>query len=355
MMTEQLLYFVYGGRSSYIQEAKFSILTALGQLARPSRIAIRVMTDRPQDFDGWPVITTGVSSSQLSIWAGAHGYTHRKKACAIATGLELAEKTIFVDSDTFYTADPEPLFDCVGDGSYVMDSFEWKWGATAEFKEFIRLRAALVANGTMPSDETRMFNSGICGLSREDGPLMERSISLIDEWHDFCAEIPIVEQVALSVSLHGKTVHEANRRIHHYFSSKRYFHAMLALFFARHGEGYRPELVELSGEVPRCKPSPSAWWRMWTKCKLSGLNKAQRKTARSILYGCLLPGDDYSQACRSAWWKGALQDMEGSDFEKAFAMGVWPRELAKPPRSTDERAALDYFSHQLAASGRVLP
>lgn len=352
-MTKQLLYFVYGGGSSYIQEAKFSILTALDRLPERDWAMIRVMTDRPQDFAGWPVTTTELSAAQLSVWAGEHGYTHRKKACAIAAGLELADKTIFIDSDTFFTADPSHLFDRVGDGHYLVDSFEWTWEATAGFKEFVRLRAALVEKGAMPSDDTKMYNSGVCGLTRNDGPLLERSISLIDEWHAFCDEVPIVEQVALSVALHGRTVHEANRSVRHYFSSKRYFHAMLALFFARYGENYRPELVALSREVPRCKPYPSAPWRLWAKWKLRRVGRPNRKPARSILYGCLLRGDVYSQACRSAWWDGAIQDMKGGDLEEAFASGAWPEGLARPPDAASEQAALDYFNQRLTALSRA--
>ncbi|TLX64510.1 hypothetical protein DN820_05570 [Stutzerimonas nosocomialis] len=351
-MTKQLLYFLYGGHPTYIREAKFSILTALEYLD-DNAIVIRVMTDRPEDFDGWPVVTEALSAEQLSSWAGEHGYTHRKKACAMAAGLALADKTLFVDSDTFFKSDPRPLFDQIGNGNYLMDSLEWEWRATAGFKEFIGLRAALSDQGTMPPDDMRMYNSGVCGLTRDDGFLFQQSIGLIDQWHPFCAEIPIVEQVALSFALHGKAVHEANRCIHHYFGSKRYFHAMLALFFSRHGEAYRPSLVPLSREVPRSKPCPKPWWRLWAKWRLKAFSKAVKKQGRSIFYGCLLPEDAYSQACRTAWWDGALQDMNGGSFEQSFRSGVWPGDLPRPPSRADEQAALEYFHQRLASADQV--
>lgn len=53
--SHQLLYLIYGNQDVYRREAKFSILTALSQLKPGESLCIRVMTDRPQDYIGWPV------------------------------------------------------------------------------------------------------------------------------------------------------------------------------------------------------------------------------------------------------------------------------------------------------------
>lgn len=89
---EQLLYLVYGGQDVYRREAKFSILSALAKCKTPGELVIRVFTDNPDDFLGWPVDTVPLSAELLQEWQGVDGYYHRRKACAIAAGLELAEK-----------------------------------------------------------------------------------------------------------------------------------------------------------------------------------------------------------------------------------------------------------------------
>lgn len=42
----------------------------------------------------------------MTAWQGTHGYHHRRKACAIAYGLTLAHKTLFVDTDTLFLDNP---------------------------------------------------------------------------------------------------------------------------------------------------------------------------------------------------------------------------------------------------------
>lgn len=102
-----------------------SILTALAH-GNPSTLpSIRILTDRPEDYLGWPVETLALSPQLLSEWQGNNGYIHRRKACAIASGLKLAEKTLFVDTDTLFFADPDLLFKQIEPGQYLMDRLEY--------------------------------------------------------------------------------------------------------------------------------------------------------------------------------------------------------------------------------------
>ncbi|UIN52884.1 hypothetical protein [Pseudomonas kribbensis] len=117
----QLLYLIYGNQDVYRREAKFSILTALSQAKNGKRPAIRILTDRPQDYEGWPVDTVLLDEATLTRWQGHNGYHHRRKACAIAAGMQLAEKTLFVDTDTLFTSPPSSLFQYIDANQSVMD------------------------------------------------------------------------------------------------------------------------------------------------------------------------------------------------------------------------------------------
>ena len=109
--SRQLLYLNYGGKKSYLREAKFSILSALYHRKLNEDFAIRVLTDAPEDFRNWPVDIISLDSATLLDWKGVHGYVHRSKACAIEHGCLLAEKTLFIDSDTIFKRSALPLFE----------------------------------------------------------------------------------------------------------------------------------------------------------------------------------------------------------------------------------------------------
>ena len=72
--SHQLLYLIYGRQDVYRREAKFSILTALSQLKPGESLCIRVMTDRPQDYIGWPVETIALDEQTLAQWQGENDY-----------------------------------------------------------------------------------------------------------------------------------------------------------------------------------------------------------------------------------------------------------------------------------------
>ena len=99
----QLLYLLYGDKTAYRLEAKFSILSALRHRKNPADFTITLMTDQHEAFEGWPVTVLPLSAETLDAWQGANGYSHRRKACAIQAGVMLAGKTIFIDTDTVFS------------------------------------------------------------------------------------------------------------------------------------------------------------------------------------------------------------------------------------------------------------
>ena len=349
-MAKQILYLVYGDNEAYRHEAKFSILTLLDCLGPRTDIDILVMTDRAQDYVGWPVEAVQLSPATMEQWLGTYNYNHRRKPCAISAALRRNKDTLFVDTDTYFVKSPESLFRQISQGIYLIDQFEWCWGRTASFPTFKGLRADLVARGQIPPDTLRLYNSGVCGLQPSDLELIEKSTELIDQWAAHCHGNHVIEQVALSFMLHGKQVEETKNYIYHYFPKKKYLRAMLKAFFQLHGEDFRKELPALTREVPKGRFYPPLWQRAWVKWHIRHLDGPSRGFARLLLYGCLSDEPPYMESCQHIWWdrllKGGCPDPR---FREAILNDRWPVQIPYPKAKADQtKIALAYLKPRLA-------
>lgn len=353
---QQLLYLVYGNNDVYRREVKFSILTALSQLKSDEPLCIRIMTDRPEDYAGWPVDTVPLCEMTLQQWQGENGYHHRRKACAMAYGLTLAQKTLFADTDTLFLACPNLLLKKIRPQHYLMDSFEYHWRDVSTRQTYLRLGDCLRAHGVKPDSDFKLYNSGLCGLTDSDPPLLEASIGFIDKWTESSFDIHTIEQIALSFAMRDKTVQETKKHVYHYFGEKRFFHAMQAHFFNQHGEDYRGELLALCQEMPRRRPLPQRWQRLQIKWRLRKLKGGFKKIGRDLLYGSELSDSPYHSACRHEWWENASREIgrwdrqQQRDLLKLLSQdnGAWPEALPKPSKPEDQQAILAYLRSNLA-------
>ncbi|MCF4997677.1 hypothetical protein GIW70_08050 [Pseudomonas syringae] len=349
----QLLYLIYGNQDVYRREAKFSILTALSQAKTGERPVIRILTDRPQDYAGWPVETVLLDDATLIRWQGVHGYHHRRKACAIAAGLQLAEKTLFVDTDTLFTSDPDTLFKHISPGQSVMDRFEYQWSDVYQRPEYLKLGRDLSVHGVTPTNGFKLYNSGLCGVTDKDSALFDESIRLIDECTVDGFDIHTIEQIALSFAMRERRVFEARKHVYHFFAEKRFFHAMQAYFFSRHGETFSQRLVDLCHDVPRVKPFPSAWQRLKIKWKLRNQSGVMRKVGRDLLYGSAAPEDPYYSVCRHEWWECASREIlrwDESRQKKLLDQSRWPKQLPRPGKPEDEKIIMNYLKKRVNAA-----
>lgn len=310
MLSNHLLYLLYGEKEAYRHEAKFSVLSALRHRKDPESFSITVMTDRPQAFDGWPVTVIALDAETLGSWVGSGGYNHRQKACAIKAGVQLAEKTIFIDTDTVFLKDPAELFHRVSDDQFLMDEFEWTWGEGSKRPEYHAFARELADKNESPAPALKLYNSGICGMTRANSGLMDDAIGLIDEWVHHGRRLFTIEQIAVSFLLDGKKVVEASDCIHHYFSVKPFYHAMNKVFFDKYGEDYRDELPGLSHSVPARLPKNTLADRLRLKWKLKGKAANSRKVAKFYLLGKKGSHCVYLNACRELWWEKAIREIK---------------------------------------------
>ena len=308
MNSHQLLYLLYGNNAVYRQEAKFSILSALRQQRVPASFTITVMTDQPHAFEGWPVTVIALDAETLAHWQGVHGYTHRRKACAIAEGVKLADKTIFVDTDTVFFKDPAQLFSRVTEQQYLMDQFEWTWAEAKHRPDYVAFAHDLTTKGTAPDDCMKLYNSGICGIVRSNGGIMDGVIERIDAWKDHYCKLHTIEQIAVSFAMGQSRVVTAHDCINHYYAKKRYYHAMNRGFFDKHGEQYHPALPRLSARVPVFFPEPSLLAKIKALPRLLRVEKPFKAAAKLIIQGLTLPlAPDLRPHCQRALWHRSIE------------------------------------------------
>ena len=325
LATNQLLYLLYGDKAVYRHEAKFSILSALRHRKVSADFTITLMTDQPEAFDGWPITVLPLDAMTLDAWQGAGGYYHRRKACAIQAGVALAGKTIFTDTDTVFFKDPAQLFKRVTDDQFLMDEFEWYWDEASRRSEFSALVTHLKAENKVPVPALRLFNSGICGMTKANGDLLEGAISLIDQWTHHGATLLTIEQIAMSFMLAGRKVVEANDCINHYFSVKRYHHAMYQAFFEEQGERYRDDLPRATFAVPDRLPNNSLRNRLQLRWRFRGQCSTSRKVAKFYLLGKQADRSSYLDTCKYLWWAVAVDELSslepaGKSFTKLAAL-----------------------------------
>lgn len=307
--SNQLLYLLYGDKAVYRREAKFSILTALRYRKDPADFTITLMTDQPEAFDGWPITVLPLSADTLDAWQGVDGYSHRRKACAIQAGVGIAGKTIFVDTDTVFFKDPARLFKRVTDDQFLMDEFELSWAQASRRSWYSPLVTQIDAENKTPTAALKLFNSGVCGMTKANDYVIEGAISLIDQWAHHGATVLTIEQIAISFMLHGRKVVEANDCINHYYSVKRYHHAMYRVFFDKQGEGYRDDLPGATFTVPDRLPNNSLRKRLQLKWTFRGQCAASRKIAKFYLLGKQAKNSPYLEACKFLWWAVAVEEL----------------------------------------------
>ncbi|MET3051494.1 MULTISPECIES: hypothetical protein [Pseudomonas] len=331
MRSNQLLYLLYGDKASYRHEAKFSILSALRHRRDAHSFTVTVMTDQPAEFAGWPVDVVPLDAQTLAAWVGAGGYHHRRKACAIQAGAQLAETTIFIDTDTVFVKDPAALFGRVSEDRFLMDEFEMLWAEASQRNEYEAFALELAQYNQLPVPGLRLFNSGVCGLTRSNAHLFADVIALIDRWAHHGQMLFTLEQVVVSMVLRDKKVVEANDCVHHYYAVKRFYHAMLEVFFERHGEVFRDELLGLSDQVPNRLPRNSLADRLRMKWVLRGCGAASRKVAKFYFLGKNTKHCAYLGACRSLWWEKALEELKVLEAEPRYLNALrsfWRRDHA---------------------------
>lgn len=255
-MRNHILYLAHSNLG-YINECRFSLLKFLSiyNLKPPVHTAMVIYTDKPQLFEMFipffPSFTIEqILPEQIKEWQGSINYIHRAKPMVIKSFFKHFEGAVlFMDTDTYITAPIDAIWEKIEGGQVVMHQSEGVIDSSknAEFKKwdlFLKNNSIQFGGQTFQyNPDFQVWNSGVLGISKNELPVIDDVIQLIDAIH---AKFPkhITEQVACSYLLQQKaTIYPANSNVVHYWDLKE-FRKFLNVFFKKNEEESIPNLVK---------------------------------------------------------------------------------------------------------------
>ena len=221
---EHLIYLACGHRDVHVQ-ALYAAYSALAWRGAPE-LKGHVYTDAPDFF--LPLAgrlqVHGLTAGKVRAWRGPGNYPFRIKIAALAeAALEHAEEPVlFADSDTFFVADFDALFDRIGPGNAVLHRKEYAVLAhsTGQLRRFRRRMSRFHFRGSAIDLNADMWNSGAIGLHPSQFHLLHTVLAFIDAISPHYKK-QLVEQYAVAYFLQKNAqVHACDDLLFHYWAQK---------------------------------------------------------------------------------------------------------------------------------------
>lgn len=328
---QQLIYLVYGDNSIFHDEARFSITSALfcQRQEASENFDIRVYTDQVNNYADLPVITHILSAQQLGEMYGHHNYNHRSKLCVLQLAAPWSEKTVFIDSDTFFLRSPQHLFDAVNEQQTVTD--EIKHAPLSQIAGFTSSEVARIfKQRNINTKRVAEINSGIFGFHYNNAPAIQSALDLLDEVYIASNKRFTSEQFVLGIAIGQRSTIVADAAVlKHYWSRKNIYRAKGQHFLMTHtkdllGNVAMADFSNISAKLSR----PPRITRLKTKA-LAALSPHCKQFFTELLYGSYDYKNIYDACCKHAWWLKARDNY-----------------FKKNP-STDHRQLIDIFTKPL--------
>jgi len=264
-----LFYFLYGSRSEYELEATFSILSALRLgSAGEEKVKIVVLTDRASFMDGFPIERLALTREAMAEWTQRGIYEHRAKICAFLSVLQqYGAPVTFVDTDTYFMADPAKLFERISPGHSLMHSSDgYPLDGSPLWLPVIPHLDTLQREGIQMDRGTEMLNSGVIGVDPRDAVLVERALPILDRLREI-APIFNMEQFAVTLGLcTGSQINRCSDLVNHYWGVRRRFIRLRIQRFLEANRFATPdEIIAGSGTVDLDFPPQSIGDRILTR------------------------------------------------------------------------------------------
>lgn len=234
-MRKILLYIVYGKNKDYYDGAKFSILTFLNWVAQDDPIEIVVLTEKPDEFESYPVQVFPISSKIKGDWSLNDRYHFRIKNRGMAyimdqMLLKSDDKILFLDTDTYFNKSPLKIFELIQPNQavfYLNEGLIFNRKRFRVYVENLEDRVIKIDNETYElSKESSMWGSLMVGIMPNMRPSLEWADKLMQE---FIEIVPAhtIEPFSLSESLLRKyNMTEGKNYVSLYSTSRKKQHAM---------------------------------------------------------------------------------------------------------------------------------
>lgn len=301
----QLLYLVYGPDPAYHAEARFSILSALYRAGSSRDFTIVVYTDAPSHYNGLPVEVWALSEATLQQWYGPQRYHHRSKLCLLQQAVPQADKTVFIDTDTFFLHDPALLFAAVNDQTCLADKlYRGRLPVETATDDAV---AALLAQYRINPDNIPVINSGLFGITRSNRGVLDVALALNDASYPASGRSLTTEQLVLGIAASTQTrLVEDDHIIKHYWSRKQLFRAKAFAFIERHGREWdtaaaRADFLRVTPALPK----PPVVVRTLVKLLLILVPQQERQLLLELFYGRYPYRNPFDRACQPVWCEKA--------------------------------------------------
>jgi hypothetical protein len=261
MVNRNLIYLSYGNESEY-RRTIFSILSYFSwcpDLIASTRIIL--YTDAPEYFRSFlsekQIEYCFLSPELLTEMKGPEQFIHRIKVMVINLSFNSYpnEDQLFIDSDTFFTANATEIIDTIASGSSLMHVREYTIQDSLRifslfkqsqfpksFLHYISSNVFRVGNEKISFDNRAYsWNSGVLGLHKDFSMYMPDVVKLTDLFYANSKWF-ISEQLAFSFILQKTTVISAAKKyITHYWGRRQkvLIEELLSSIFE---EKYKPEL-----------------------------------------------------------------------------------------------------------------
>lgn len=308
----QLVYLVFGA-DTYHQEAVFSIASALAKAGETAErpFDIQVFSDNPQPYRHLPVRVRPIDADMRREWSGPHHYHFRCKHVVARKVLEESEKAILIDTDTFFHVNPMKLFARVQPDTLLCNAIQLRYAECKNTILYTALAQTLTQRG-LADDEMSLLNSGVIGLTRNNIPLLDTSIELMDEFFPITPGAYTLEEFCLGVAAYRSLkIQPCPDLIHHYWSRKELFRAKVRAWLGKHAhDPLSASALEDTAHVSAHLPRPGTWQRLMYKSATLTIPQPQRQFVRELLYGCCQYPNEFDRACSPIWWEKAFSNAE---------------------------------------------
>jgi len=243
---KNILLFCYGNPVEY-RRAVYSALSFLAWTgARQDTTRLVIYTDDPDFFKryfaGFSIHYMLLTPQRLEEMLDGTGFIHRRKICILQDAYAAfpGDDIFYVDSDTFFTADPSALLDQVQPGTSIMQMREYALErapklyrdlmsfrfANAEqypqsFLSFIDQHEFAIGGKSLKfNKEQYVWNAGVLGIHNSLLPLLDDILSFSDQIF-LATKWFISEQLAFGLVLQSfSELKPAGNVINHYFQCK---------------------------------------------------------------------------------------------------------------------------------------
>jgi len=238
-MRKIILYIVYGEDQGYYDGAKFSFLTFMNWFEKDDPIEIVVLTEKPEEFDNYPVQSLLITNQQKKEWSLNGKYHFRIKNRGLAYVIDILklkekDKIIFFDTDTYFNKSPLPLFDLIQPNQallYLNEGLIYKRKRFSIYIESLEGKILEIDKEKYQlSKKSSIWGSLMIGLMPNMYPSLQWADKLLLE---FIYMVPAhtIEPFSLSESLLKKyKIVEGKKFVSLYSTSRKKEHAVQILF-----------------------------------------------------------------------------------------------------------------------------